>query len=278
MRSNRRWHPDNQKPPHASGPLADLDHPLMQGCLALLPFTEGRGAKMVNVANARWPAREQVLATPVWTPTSEGMSLDCNSGSSTTSTYCEIPTDAAGIAVPDLTANWTVSVRHIRLAASGADNGLYSRWVNSGSQRQLFVYYSSGNKVQVDVPFIAAIMTSNRAITDTTKIHDVTLTRLGNVWSLYIDGTLDNQVTNSTAQESAPTAFPSFGFSPPNLAKQLQGLITRGALYNRALSPAEVAWQWGSPWAMIPSPDTEIRSYPVPVASGAGGKFFLLFS
>ena len=150
-----------------------------------------------------------------------------------------------GSAVADLTASWTVGA-WVKRSSSGFTDPIWSRWTNTTTNRQLFFYYTTGasvNKLQIDVPFIAAILTGTTAITDTNWHHCVAR-RSGNTWDIFLDGVNDGTVSNATAQETggnvelgSSSAFPA----------SLSGSIAEEAGWSVALTDAEIAaWAKGT--------------------------------
>ena len=100
----------------------------------------------------------------------------------------------------DLTSNWSVAGWFRRNTTARSDS-FWSRWTSAAANRQLFIYTLVGDTIQVDVPFIAAIMTSASTVTDTAW-HHVAVTRSGDNWVLYLDGVSDATATNAAAQET----------------------------------------------------------------------------
>lgn len=114
-----------------------------------------------------------------------------------------------GSSVPDLTANWTIStwIRRTSVNRATAITPIWSRWTSSAAERQLYVYFLSAtseadvDKIQVDVPFVAAILTGTTAVSDT-NWHHIAVTRSDDSWILYLDGANDGQATNAAVQET----------------------------------------------------------------------------
>jgi hypothetical protein len=121
----------------------------------------------------------------------------------------------SGTAVPTLTGNWTVGCWLKRSGVSGSgSNGIWERWTNTTTARELFIYFNSSvaaspNTIQVDIPFLKAILTSTATITDQ-NWHTVVVTKAGTVWTIYIDGLQDSTVTDATAQETGPPSVALF--------------------------------------------------------------------
>lgn len=114
-----------------------------------------------------------------------------------------------GSGVFDFTSNWSIStwIRRTTVNRSVEITPIWSRWTSSSASRQLYVYFlpaTSGanvDKIQVDVPFVANILTGSTAISDT-NWHHVAITRSGNDWTLYLDGVSDGTATVAATQET----------------------------------------------------------------------------
>ena len=146
-------------------------------------------------------------------------------------------------ALTDLTGNWTVIVWFKRATSSrGTNDSLWSRWTNSASQRQLYIYLNpsgagaGNNKIQVDVPWKSAVMTGTTAITDT-NWHMAAVTRSANSWVLYLDGVSNQTATNSTVQEAG--AVPTIGRSTV-LGESFSGSIDEVTVIPTALSGPQI--------------------------------------
>ena len=113
---------------------------------------------------------------------------------------------APGSGVANLTGDWTISawIKRFRPSDNLVLDMIWSRWTNSTTNRQLAFYVGTefqGSRLQLDVPFIAAVLTGDTVVTDNVW-HNVMATRVGNVWSLYLDGVLDGSTTNALTQET----------------------------------------------------------------------------
>lgn len=113
-----------------------------------------------------------------------------------------------GSGVPNLIADWTIA-GWFRRRSSGrnTETPLWSRWTNTTTNRQVYIYvlgFSSGanmDKIQVDVPYVANILTGVTQF-NVIEWRHFAVTRGGNTWTLYVDGVQEAQVTNATAQET----------------------------------------------------------------------------
>lgn len=113
----------------------------------------------------------------------------------------------------DLTSNWTVAYFN-RVIRVGGDNANVTVWhratadVNNVTCEQLQIW-SFGNPSHIRVYTALApvsgsghlVLTSSGTISDN-NYHHYAVTRSGNVWTLYIDGVQDNQVTDSRTQQT----------------------------------------------------------------------------
>lgn len=114
-----------------------------------------------------------------------------------------------GSSVPELTSAWTVGgwFRRTSSGRATAITALWSRWTSSAANRQLYVYLlpatagANTDKFQIDVPFVAAILTGSTAVTGTAW-HHFAVKRTGNDWTLYLDGVSDGTATVVATQET----------------------------------------------------------------------------
>lgn len=142
-----------------------------------------------------------------------------------------------GTTVPDLTANWSL-VGSFRRGRTGADQDtLYSRWTGVFVEDQLFVYFTTGNQIKVDVPYVAGILTGSTVLTDTTDWHRWGLTRSGNTWTLYLDGAVDGTATNSASQSTGAALH--LGYAPGSGSRWV-GDLAEYAGWTAALDAAEM--------------------------------------
>jgi hypothetical protein len=135
---------------------------------------------------------------------------------------------------PELTANWTIFCR-FKKNANGVSQVIWDRFTNSTTARQLEIQVNSANKIEVDVPFVAVVLTGTTVITDTNP-HTLMVTRSGNVWTIYLDGVSDGTVTSATTQQTGATAV--VGRSP-NLGTCMNGWIDEVAVWASALTSTD---------------------------------------
>lgn len=137
----------------------------------------------------------------------------------------QVVTGNTGISVSssatNLTTNWTVHfhIAHISgTAASSESLPIWSRTTNdffsaSCAQLQMWWFMPSSYPGVITMQIYTGtsphfeghlVMTASGTIATTdTSYHDIAMTRSGNVWTLYIDGVQDTQVTDSTTQQTA---------------------------------------------------------------------------
>ena len=145
----------------------------------------------------------------------------------------------------DLTSNWTVSMWVKRGATGNNIYPLFSRWKSTTQERQLYIYFSSNaisgrqDKIQVDIPYIKAILTSSTTITDS-NYHLITVTKNSTTWSIYIDGSLSSSIVDASSQESAQTTSPYIGHNLPDVTTYFNGSLDEVIIENRAWTASEV--------------------------------------
>lgn len=122
-----------------------------------------------------------------------------------------VGTEALTVPGVDLIADWTVA-GWFRRSHNGQANDEYLYLRNASgvtsAPDQLSVYVqgttnasSTGDHIRVDVPFVTQILISNQRILDSAW-HHYAATKLGTLWTLYIDGILEVSATNVQAQDS----------------------------------------------------------------------------
>lgn len=228
-----------QKPP--LGSRVDISDPLAPRRGGVWPLNEGGGSALTDALGQNGVS---TISGATWVSSSEGSALRFSGAG-------EVLLPAS---VPNLTGDWTVAIR-VRRGDTGVIDPLWSRWASTSSQRELFVYFTTSpmDHLQIDIPFIAAVMSSSNPITDTASYHTYVVTRLGSTWTLYIDGVLDTVATASNAQEPGPA--PTLGHSPvPTQVSFLTGDINHCWCATRAYSAAEVAALHAAPFQMFLPP------------------------
>ena len=231
------------KPPFGAAEIRE-GHPLTEGLIGLWLFDESAGP----VYDAVRRRRETVISTSGWVINANGFALTAR-------------TVGDGIQLPasfeDLTANWTVLARIRRNTIPGGTAAIpiYSRWTNTTTQRQFYFYFrpsdvASPNQLQFDIPWIAAILTSNTAIADTTTVHAVGASRAGNTWTAWLDGRSDGSATNATAQESAQTTSPWWGYGTFDNTS-MAGDFTQTFVWRVAQPASHMLWLHTEPYAVL---------------------------
>ena len=144
-----------------------------------------------------------------------------------------------GSSLPDMTSNWTI-VFWVKRSVINANQMLYGRFATTSTHRQIAIYFNtSGNTLQVDIPYIGAILTSSGTIIDT-NWHHVAVTRTSaGVYIIYLNGVFDSTTTNATAQETASPLY--IGYSVPQTAGQFSGQIAEMAGWNVVLKANEIS-------------------------------------
>lgn len=160
-------------------------------------------------------------------------------------TYATLPSS-----LPNLTANWTIAAWVYRNTDVGTGAPLWSRWTNTSTARELYIYFINATLV-VDIPFIEAIMSSSAGTVPLGEWIHVAVTRSGSSWVGYINGKSVCSATSATAQENGPGV--EIGKSTPQPTAILDGRIQELRAYNRGLSSAEV-------WALY-DPATRYELY-----------------
>ncbi len=164
-----------------------------------------------------------------------------------------------------LTSNWTYSAWVTRQATS-ADNVMFSHWLNSSAQRNIQIgFRPSDNKIQIDIPWIAAILTGSAAVTSGSPQH-IAVTRSGSTWTIYINGGVDATVSDATAQESTTTATMDLGFSSGGGGGgQLDGVLDEVRIASAARSPSWILSDYNSQ-----KPSSTFIAWGAKVSTGGG--------
>jgi Concanavalin A-like lectin/glucanases superfamily len=163
--------------------------------------------------------------------------------------------------------SWTYSVRLSR-TSTGSDNAIIAKGTASTPHRQIYIYFKTTNVVQIDIPFVAAILTGARAITDA-GVHTVTVTKNGTDWRIYIDGLLDASTTSASAQEASTSdlkigssAFSSFA-----------GMVYNAFIWHRALGSQEVLSLHADPYQLFAR--RSMFPYQATAATGSASRMLL---
>lgn len=113
-----------------------------------------------------------------------------------------------GTSIPNLTSNWTFSAWFYATSIGTASGSqIYNRCTapcTIGAEGQLAVYLNPTGTLEVDVPFVASIMTGSAPSLN--AWHQVVVTRSGNSWVLYLDGVSNQTATNSAVQANTGAA------------------------------------------------------------------------
>ena len=150
--------------------------------------------------------------------------------------------EATGVA--DLTGDWTVEAWVKPSATANSGRMIYSRWATNSTGRQIAIYITnSGNYIQVDVPFVAAILTGTTALSNGTWYH-IAVKRESNAWTIYVNGVSDATTTNATAQESngvVRLGRPETTTGTSSDDNAFAGSLDEVAIYSSALSGTRIA-------------------------------------
>ena len=253
------WDGDPRVKPPFGAAEVDWRHPLANGLVGLWLMNEAAGP-VYNMIQRR---PETVVTTSGWSVNASGLTLTAR-------------TIGDGIQLPstteDLTVDWTIVARLRRqtLPAGGLAIPIYSRWTNTTTQRQFYFYFrppdvASPNQLQLDIPWIAAILTGATPLTDTTTVHSVGASRAGTAWTAWLDGIADGSATNATAQESAQTTSPWWGYGTfDNMS--MAGDFTQALVWRVAQPASRMLQLHTEPYAMLRP--RVARRYFVPAAAG----------
>jgi len=223
-----------QKPP--LGTLLNLAHPLSKGLVGLWLMNEGSGNKIYDLSNN---GINGLLGTTV-----VPQGGDIYFPATQVTNYIDL-----GSTLAQLTKDWTISIWFKRNAISASAHALWSRWVDSGSQRQIYLYLVASNKLQVDIPYVEAVMTGNYVFSNTETWYHAAVIREGSSWKIYANGFLDNSATSATAQEESTNVY--LGRSSAGTGAAFPGFMRHVSAYNRALSAQEVQQLYINPYAMF---------------------------
>ncbi len=141
-----------------------------------------------------------------------------------------------------LTSSWTYALWMKRTAIDNAvAESFVSHWNSTSAGRQILIYFTTGgnvNKIQVDIPFIANILTSTNEVDDT-SLHHIAVTKSGNDWVIYVDGASDGSVTDATAQENSTAVL---SICNDIVTPQFTSIIiSEYSAWNIALSATEIS-------------------------------------
>jgi hypothetical protein len=258
------WLPTD-KPPLGSKLIAD--HPLAQGMVAGYLFNEGGGNTLYPVAGGPM----QIDSPTAWQNTLNAPSLYFNSSSG--------GVDTPGINISYLQNLPAVSIHMIVIAYGQGQNGegflcakfhgslpyWYDGWCffNNGNSSLSFGATFSSQQVQ---------RITNMNVWSLNTWYSFSSTWDGSTNGsnihLYINGTEQSYATtqNGIGSYSAEAQRFAIGWSPAYSAGWWNGNIALCYVWNRVLSPAEIAWINADPYAMF-DPPMPVRTFYV---SGGG--------
>ena len=106
------------------------------------------------------------------------------------------------------------------------------------------LYFDTNNKVSFVIQNIVVVGSSATAITDT-NWHHIVLTKDGTTYKFYIDGTLDNTVTNSNSPIANDRNL-GIGAEPPGTTWPFNGIIDEVRVYPRVLNASEISERYNA--------------------------------
>ncbi len=134
--------------------------------------------------------------------------------------------------------NWTLCAWVKRSAPGTSRNDcIYNRSTHPSFQRQIYMGYSTADKLILDQPFVVGIVVGAATITDT-NWHHCAARRSGNDFTTFIDGAVDGTATAAIGQENCNTG--SQWASEGWFGLRLAGSIAEAAIWDVALSDGEV--------------------------------------
>ena len=156
----------------------------------------------------------------------------------TQNTTGTVGTATASGSATDLTSNWTISTWVYPTTVPGFQSWFSRGAANMASGRQIQLLDNGAGKVRVNIPYIAVILDGGTPLTVNTW-HSVIVTRSGNTWTIYLNGTSDGSTSNATAQESGGPVV--IGNQPSlNAFTVFQGRIAEIAGWSAVLSSDEI--------------------------------------
>jgi len=152
--------------------------------------------------------------------------------------YVQVPSDPSLDETDTLT--WAFWIQRARWGVAAIE-GILSRFLYDNPS-QYFIYFpASSDSIQLDIPWVATIITSIRTIRDSLW-HRVVITKDGDNYALYIDGKLDNTAVNTSAM--VVRDLPLIIGSNSALNRFFQGRLDEVMIINRAWSYLEVMEDW----------------------------------
>lgn len=167
---------------------------------------------------------------------------------------------------PAPTSNWTYNF-WVKPSSIVAQQTLLNNWNFSTSVgRNLNVYMqASTGKVRVDIPYISdGVVTATDALS-TTEYTMVTITRSGNTWTIYYNGTSNASASNSSTQEAISNCVIMNVAGAYNIP--LSGVLDELGAWNRVLTGTEITELYNARAGIT-----------YPFSGGGSSNFFQLFN
>lgn len=144
--------------------------------------------------------------------------------------------------VGDLVIDWTYSV-FVKFGRNKPSylEILFGKETSMNSGRQIDLLRTPDGKLNINIPHIKVVFESNLLIlNDTTNWYNITITKSGTTWSLYVNGVFDKSVIDATAQETSTSPLMIGNNNVLGSAYFFQGLIDEVIVENRAWTAEEV--------------------------------------
>jgi hypothetical protein len=150
-------------------------------------------------------------------------------------------------------SNWSLAI-YTALHGHNVMEPLYAAYDSSVSGRGLIVYKWTDGSMRVDIPWISSIMSYNPTGMLDDKVFKLhIITRQGNQWYVYLDGTIVAQTTNAASHETS--TYVDIGYAAADNARLTTGAIAYSAVWpNRTLSASEVLELSRNPWQLFAPP------------------------
>ncbi len=219
------------------GAQLNPEHPLASGLFDCLLFNEGMGKIAANLAAVG--ANATPTGTPLWTPTSEGVGVNCSAGSS-----FDIPHHGSLIA-----GDFAVRVRHRPNTWANNYDALIEK--ASGGSRELSVFIkASGDGLAVTLggTFSDNVISIGLGM-PAGVVSDFVLSRRGTLVTIYVNARMRGSFT-----ASGTTGFSTLlavGRNSSGGGSNYNGTYLIAQTWRRALAADEVFQLYTEPYAMI---------------------------
>jgi len=256
------------------GQRANLQHPLMKGCVGWWPLNDGAGTKAVDLtANANHAAGQGGVN---YSTGSKGVFFDSDK---TTDSYFVSPLDVSGYTGatvsywvnfttdPDSFAHW---------------DGLFKAGTSSDASIRCFVHKTDD---EIRTVFKAAntdtgVSTTNSGSWNANQWYHFCATYDGTDIKIYLDGALQATTAHAVGGNLQTVTSSVFNIGTHNLPPESgngstthYGGLQNFRVYNRALSATEILELYTNPWSGLSMP-SETRYFFVPQLITASPKLF----